>query len=64
MRCGHGESSFTAAGLEMEEKHAIGTEWRLDVYHHVEANLHWALYQFLGNLCLTVYILRPRVSTS
>lgn len=31
-----------------------------DVYNHVEANLHWELYQFLGKLRPTVYVLRRR----
>jgi SAM-dependent methyltransferase len=29
-----------------------------DVCAHVEANLHWELYQFLGKLAPTVYVLR------
>lgn len=31
-----------------------------ETYDHVEANLHWLLYQFLGKLQPTVYLLRPR----
>ena len=31
-----------------------------DIYDHVEANLHWEVYQFLGELLPTVYILRRR----
>jgi SAM-dependent methyltransferase len=31
-----------------------------DVCAHVEANLHWELYQFLGKLAPTVYVLRRR----
>jgi ubiquinone/menaquinone biosynthesis C-methylase UbiE len=29
-----------------------------DIYDHVEANLHWGIFQFLGKLLPTVYILR------
>jgi SAM-dependent methyltransferase len=29
-----------------------------DIYDHVEANLHWEAFQFLGKLLPTVYILR------
>ena len=28
-----------------------------DIYEHVEANLHWETFQFLGKLCPTVYVL-------
>jgi cyclopropane fatty-acyl-phospholipid synthase-like methyltransferase len=84
------EAAFTAAGLEIEDKDIIGTEWReyaeertqpvstallrlarlrrtrdsvvahhgQDVYSHIEANLHWELFQFLGKLRPTVYVLR------
>jgi SAM-dependent methyltransferase len=31
-----------------------------DIYNHVEANLHWELFQFLGKLQPTVYVLRRR----
>jgi ubiquinone/menaquinone biosynthesis C-methylase UbiE len=31
-----------------------------DVYDHVEANLHWEVFQFLGKLVPTLYILRRR----
>jgi ubiquinone/menaquinone biosynthesis C-methylase UbiE len=31
-----------------------------DIYDHVEANLHWELFQFLGKLQPTVYVLRRR----
>lgn len=30
-----------------------------DVYDHIEANLHWELFQFLGKLEPVVYLLRP-----
>ena len=29
-----------------------------DIYTHVEANLHWLVYQFLGKLLPTIYVLR------
>lgn len=86
------EGAFAAAGLVIEDKDVIGTEWReyaeerthpastallrlarlrrtrdsvvaahgSDVYRHVEANLHWELFQFLGKLQPTVYVLRRR----
>jgi cyclopropane fatty-acyl-phospholipid synthase-like methyltransferase len=84
------EAAFADAGLVIEEKDVIGTEWREyaeertqpvsrallrlarlrrtreavvaahgeDVYQHVEANLHWEVYQFLGKLRATVYVLK------
>ena len=84
------EGAFASAGLAIERKDAIGTEWRehveersgvvsralirlsrlrrqrdalvqrfgQDIYDHVEANLHWEIFQFLGKLLPTVYILR------
>ena len=84
------EDAFGRAGLAIERKDAIGTEWReyveersgtvtrallrlsrlrrqrealvrrfgQDIYDHVEANLHWEIFQFLGKLLPTVYILR------
>jgi hypothetical protein len=84
------EAAFAEAGLVVEEKDVIGTEWREyaeergqpvsrallrlarlrrtkgvvvaehgeDVYRHVEANLHWEAYQFLGKLRPTVYVLK------
>ena len=30
-----------------------------DIYDHVEANLHWDTFQFLGKLLPTVYVLAP-----
>jgi SAM-dependent methyltransferase len=32
-----------------------------DIYDHVEANLHWDTFQFLGKLLPTVYVLRSDV---
>jgi hypothetical protein len=29
-----------------------------DIYDHVQSNLHWAVYQFLGKLQPTLYLLR------
>lgn len=84
------EAAFADAGLVIDEKDVIGTEWREyaeertqpvsramlrlarlrrtreavvaehgeDVYQHVEANLHWEVYQFLGKLRPTVYVLK------
>jgi SAM-dependent methyltransferase len=83
-------ASFEAAGLAIEERDSIGTEWREfteertqpvskallrlarlrrrrtdliathgeDIYNHVEANLHWELFQFLGKLEPVVFTLR------
>jgi len=31
-----------------------------DIYDHVQANLHWLVYQFLGKLQPTMYLLRRR----
>ncbi|NEE01515.1 class I SAM-dependent methyltransferase [Phytoactinopolyspora halotolerans] len=30
-----------------------------DIVDHVEANLHWEIYQFIGKLASLVYVLRP-----
>jgi ubiquinone/menaquinone biosynthesis C-methylase UbiE len=32
-----------------------------DIYGHIEANLHWLVYQFLGKLLPTIYVLRKPV---
>jgi hypothetical protein len=82
--------AFAAAGLELELREELGTEWREhseersqpvsksllhlarlrrqrdaviaahgeDIYQHIEANLHWELFQFLGKLLQVVYVLR------
>jgi SAM-dependent methyltransferase len=84
------EAAFGAAGLRIEDKDVIGTEWREhaeertqpvskallrlarlrrqresvvashgeDIYHHVEANLHWEVFQLLGKLRSIVYVLK------
>ncbi len=86
------QDAFAGAGLTIERKDVVGTEWReyaeertrpasrallrlsrlrrqqealvekigRDVYEHVEANLHWEVFQFLGKLVPTLYILRRR----
>jgi ubiquinone/menaquinone biosynthesis C-methylase UbiE len=86
------EEAFDSAGLAIERKEAIGTEFREyteertqpasrtvlliarlrrlrksllekhgeDIYNHVEANLYWEVFQFLGKLQPTVYVLRHR----
>lgn len=33
-----------------------------EIYDHVEANLHWLVYQFLGKLQPTMYVLRKPVT--
>ena len=82
--------AFARAGLAVELRDAIGTEWREyaeertqpasrdllrlarlrrqrdrivaeageEIYRHVESNLHWSVYQFLGKLLPVVYVLR------
>ena len=84
------EAAFGRAGLTVDLKDAIGTEWREyaeertkpvsrdllrlarlrrqreriieeageEIYGHVESNLHWLVYQFLGKLLPTIYVLR------
>ena len=32
-----------------------------EIYGHIESNLHWLVYQFLGKLLPTIYVLRRRV---
>lgn len=88
----HVEKAFGDAGLEIERKEAIGTEFKEyaeertqpgsrtllriarlrrlresivknhgeDIYNHVEANLHWEVFQFLGKLQPTAYVLKHR----
>lgn len=34
-----------------------------EIYDHVEANLHWLVYQFLGKLQPTMYVLRKPVTS-
>jgi hypothetical protein len=29
-----------------------------EIYRHIESNLHWLVYQFLGKLQSTIYLLR------
>jgi SAM-dependent methyltransferase len=90
------EEAFDSAGLAIERKDAIGTEYKEyteertqpasrtllriarlrrlrrslieshgeDIYNHVEANLHWEVFQFLGKLQPTVYVLRHHSSPS
>lgn len=89
------EQAFASAGLMIERKDLIGTEWRehaeertkpasrallrlsrlrrqqervvekygQDIYDHVEANLHWEVFQFLGKLLPTLYVLKRDGST-
>jgi SAM-dependent methyltransferase len=40
------------------QKDALAQRFGQDIYDHVEANLHWEAFQFLGKLLPTVYILR------
>jgi SAM-dependent methyltransferase len=86
------EEAFESAGLAIERKDTIGTEYKEyneertqpgsrtllriarlrrlrkavieshgeDIYNHVEANLHWEVFQFLGKIQPTVYVLRHR----
>jgi len=86
------EEAFDSAGLAIERKDVIGTEYKEnseertqpgsrnllriarlrrlrrslikshgeDIYNHVEANLYWEVFQFLGKLQPTVYVLRHR----
>jgi SAM-dependent methyltransferase len=86
------EEAFDVAGLAIERKDAIGTEYKeyaeertqaasrtllriarlhrlrrlvveghgQDIYNHIEANLHWEVFQFLGKLQPTIYVLRHR----
>jgi SAM-dependent methyltransferase len=88
----HMEQAFGRAGLNVERKVVVGTEWReyaeertqpaslallrlarlrrqrativdahgQDVYDHIEANLHWEVFQFLGKLVPVVYVLTPQ----
>lgn len=32
-----------------------------EIYGHIESNLHWLVYQFLGKLRPTIYVLRKRI---
>jgi SAM-dependent methyltransferase len=35
-----------------------------DIYHHIEANLHWEVFLLLGKLCPIVYLLRPATTAA
>jgi cyclopropane fatty-acyl-phospholipid synthase-like methyltransferase len=86
------DAAFAEAGLVVERREEIGTQWReyaeertqpvslsllrlarlrrmrdaviaergRDIYDHVEANLHWLLFQMLGKIEPVVYVLRHR----
>jgi hypothetical protein len=45
------------ARLRRQRDHIIA-EHGQDIVEHVEANLHWELFQFLGKLQPIVYVLR------
>ncbi len=40
------------------ERAEIIERFGADIYNHVEANLHWEVYQFLGKLQPTMYVLQ------
>ena len=40
------------------QKQVIVADHGQDIYDHIEANLHWELFQFLGKLEPVVYVLR------
>ncbi len=48
------------ARLRRRTKEQVVATHGQDVYEHVEANLHWEVFQFLGKLAPTVYVLRRR----
>jgi SAM-dependent methyltransferase len=41
------------------QRDAVVAEHGRDVYDHVEANLHWEVFQMLGKLAPVVYVLAP-----
>jgi SAM-dependent methyltransferase len=43
------------------QRDALIERFGQDIYDSVEANLHWGVFQFLGKLEPTVYVLRPDV---
>ncbi|MEV0644797.1 class I SAM-dependent methyltransferase [Phytomonospora sp. NPDC050363] len=51
------ESLLRLARLR-RQRESVVAEHGLDVYEHVEANLHWLLYQFMGKLEPVVHVLR------
>jgi ubiquinone/menaquinone biosynthesis C-methylase UbiE len=42
------------------QREALEEDFGRDIYEHVEANLHWEVFQFLGKLVPTIYILKGR----
>jgi hypothetical protein len=42
------------------QRDAIVADHGEDIYRHVEANLHWEVFQFLGKLLPVVFVLRHR----
>jgi hypothetical protein len=42
------------------QEEALVEKFGRDIYEHVEANLHWEVFQFLGKLVPTVYVLSRR----
>jgi SAM-dependent methyltransferase len=45
------------ARLRRRREHVIDTAGE-EIYRHVESNLHWLVYQFLGKLVPTIYVLQ------
>ena len=45
-------------GRLRRQRNDIVREHGQDIYEHIEANLHWEVFQFLGKLEPLVYILR------
>jgi SAM-dependent methyltransferase len=41
------------------QQEQITTHHGEDIYHHIEANLHWEVFLLLGKLCPIFYLLRP-----
>ena len=40
------------------QRDAIVEQAGEEIYGHIESNLHWLVYQFLGKLLPTIYVLR------
>jgi len=43
------------------QRHRIVEHAGEEIYGHIESNLHWLVYQFLGKLLPTIYVLRKTV---
>ena len=52
------DDQLRAVGGRAPEARTYRPGGRRDIYRHIESNLHWLVFQFLGKLLPIVYVLR------